>query len=898
MTMRNLDPILHPASVAVVGAGRVGTLVLEHLVAGGFEGQVHVVDPRGRAVPGRPTLARIAALPEVPDLAVVALPAGDVPEAIAALGARGCRLAVVVGAPEAGAEPLRQAVLDAARPHLLRVIGPDALGLVVPEAKLNASLAPGPPGEGQLGLVSQSGAMATVLLDWAAEHGIGFSRVITLGGAADVDSADCLDLLAGDPRTRAILLHAESFPPARKFLSAARAASRLKPVIALKAGRTPAAARLAESLTGALSGSDAVVDAAMRRAGILRVRGLSELLGAAETVGRLRPMERARLALLTNSGAAAVLALDRLAEGEGALAELAPATVEALGAEGTNPVDLGADATPERYLEAVTLVAADAGVDAILVMHCPTAWAAPLAAARALGEEAARGQVGGKPVLACWMGGAEAREARALLRAKGVASYASPSLAAAAVGHLTDWGRAQAALLHVPDRMTEIALGADPAEGRPRAAAVFARAAGEGREVLTPPEVQAVLAAYGIEMPELRIARTPVEAGDVASDMLRDGGGRLAVKLLSRDIPHKSEVGGVVLDVATPSEAEAAAEGIEARLRQVAPKAALDGFALQPMVRRPGAREVILGVALDPVFGPAIRFGAGGQSVELVRDAEIALPPLDAGLAADLVARTRIGRLLGGEGGLPVADLGALQAALVTISHLVEDFPCLRTLDVNPMLVDEAGVVALDAHVAFDMADVEMPAPNPYLAIRPYPGAWRRQLEREEGVYEIRPIRPGDALLYRDFLEHVSAEDIRMRFLAPRRQFPDELGLRLTQLDYDREVGFVALTPEGAMAGISRFAAEPDHRVGEYALLVRSDLKGRGIGTALMEILIDYARADGLEQLEGVILGENRPMQGLVDRLGFAIELDPEDSTTVVSRLRLRGPLATRAAAT
>jgi acetyltransferase len=371
--------------------------------------------------------------------------------------------------------------------------------------------------------------------------------------------------------------------------------------------------------------------------------------------------------------------------------------------------------------------------------------------------------------------------------------------------------------------------------------------------------------------------------------MLRPGG-RLVVKLLSRDVTHKSDVGGVVLGIRSPEAAREAARGIAARLAEAAPDAVLDGFAVMPMVSRGDAHELILGVSRDPVFGPVILFGAGGVAVEIVGDTAVALPPLDAGLAADLVAGTRVGRLLGGFRGRPPADAPAIHAALIALAHLVEDFPCLRAVDVNPLLAGAAGAVALDARIEIDPGDIDRRGPNPDMAIRPYPAAWRRDVALTDATYVLRPIRPLDALLYPAFLERTSPEDIRMRFLAPRRSFPEEMALRLTQLDYDRDMAFVALAADGSLAGVARVACDPDHRVGEYALIVRSDLQGRGIGSALMAQLIDYARADGLQRLEGMILAENRGMQALVRRVGFRIEPMPDDPGVVMSRLDLASP--------
>jgi len=872
MTVRNLDAILDPRSVAVVGAA--ADPILAGIRAGGFEGTVMpLADAAG-----------IAALPEAPDLAILGLPPEALPAAIAALGARGCRLAVVTGSGP-GPGPLRQAMLDAARPHLLRIVGPGSFGLVVPGARLNASLAPGPAAPGRLALLAQSGSVAAATVDWAAGRGIGFSRVVSLGAMADADAGDFLDLLAMDGATRAILLQLETIPAPRKFLSAARAAARLKPVIALKAGRSPQAAEAALTHTGALAGADAVVDAALRRAGILRVAGLAEMFDAAETVGRFRPMRRARLAVVTNGGGPGVLAVDRLAATGGSLAALAPETVAALPAEasGGNPLDLRADAPPTRYAATLDALAADRGVDALLVMHAPNRLADPLAVAEAVAARVEGGLLAAKPVLACWMGGPTAREPRRALGAAGVASYDTPAAAAAAVGHLTDWGRAQAALLRVPDRLGDADTGATP-EARARAAAVLRAIAGAGRRTLTEPESIEVLAPYGLPAPELRHVATPEAVAAEAAAMLARWG-RVVVKLVSAEVSHKSDLGGVALDLATPAEAEAAARGMADRA--AAAGAALAGFALQPMIRRAGPFELIAGISRDPVFGPVILFGAGGLAVELVQDTAIELPPLDAGLAAGLVERTRVGAQLAGFRGRPPADLAAVYRALIALSHLAEDFPCVRSVDVNPLIADPDGVLALDASIVIEPADIDRPAPNPDLAIRPYPAAWRRSLVRDGASYAIRPIRPEDAHLYRTFLAHTDPEDLRLRFLAPRRHFPDEMGLRLTQLDYDREMAFVALTPEGELAGVARLARSPDRASGEYATIVRSDLKGRGIGGALMRMLIDYAAAEGIARLEGVVLAENRAMLGFVRGFGFAVAPDPDDPTLVLTTLDL-----------
>ncbi|WP_299132284.1 acetate--CoA ligase family protein [uncultured Amaricoccus sp.] len=897
MTVRNLDFTLHPRSVAVVGAsdrpGSVGAVVMGNILSGGFPGPVWPVNPKHGTVAGLPCFADVADLPEAPDLAVVLSPAAGVPEIIDGLGDRGCRVAVVATSGITRANGLRQRMLEAARPYILRVIGPDSVGLIVPTARLNASFAHMGAEPGQLALLSQSGSIATAAVDWAAMRGIGFSQVVSLGGMADVDVGDYLDLLAGDGHTRGVLIFLESIPNPRKFLSAARALSRLKPVIVIKAGRSERAAKAAATHTGALSGADAVVEAALRRAGILRVGGLSELFSAAETVARFRPLARARLGIVTNGGGAGVLAVDRLIEGAGVLADLSDATLAALEPDmapswsRANPLDIIADASPERYLAALSAVAADDGVDVVLVMNCPSGLADSTEAARAVAGRVTKGMIGRKPVLSCWLGGTSAAAARGILRGAGVASYDNPATAAAAVGHLTNWGRAQAALSRVPDRAQEEAQSGTPADARERVRAIFRAVAAEGRTLLTEPEAGAALAAYGLPVPDLRIAATPEAARDLARDMLGETEGALVVKILSRDVGHKSDIGGVVLGVTSPAQAETAARGIARRLRKALPEAVLEGFVLQPMIDRREAQELIVGISYDPVFGPVILFGAGGVAVEVVRDTAIALPPLDSRLAADLISQTRVGALLAGYRGRPPADEAGVIGALLALSHMVEDFPCLRAVDVNPLIADHDRVVALDALIEIDPTEVERSAPNPHLAIRPYPSGWRRVHPTQDGDYVLRPILPADAILYPDFLARIAPADIRSRFLAPRHNFTEADVVRMSQLDYDREMAFVAIGPDGALAGVSRMSCDPDHRSAEYALLVRSDLKGRGLGRGLLSLLIDYAKADGLRELEGMVLTENRGMHALIGKLGFRIEHAPDDPGVVMTYRKL-----------
>lgn len=873
MTIRNLDESFRPRSVAVIGAsdrpGSVGRVVLANIVAGGFAGAIYPVNPKYRAVQGLKCHARVADLPMAPDLAVIMTPPASVPGLVGELAAKGCRGAVVLTAGIGSVDGLRQQMLAAAQPSLMRLIGPNTIGLVSPLVRLNASFAHLGAAPGGLGLISQSGAIVSSVIDWAATEGVGFSQILSLGDMADVDVGDCLNWLAADEATKAILIYLESIPAARKFMSAARAAARVKPVIAVKPGRHREAAAAALTHTGALAGADGIVDAALRRAGIIRVDDLEDLFHAAEITARFAPLARGRLGIVTNGGGAGVLAVDRLIDFGGELAQLGPDTVAALDKvlpatwSRANPVDIIGDAPPERYTAAVSAVAADPGVDAILAMNCPTALASPGDAATALSVLATHGLVNGKPLLASWLGKHAAEPARAILRQAGIATVDTPAAAAQAVSLLTRWSQLRRRLERSP-----AAVGERPV-ARSDAAAIIARAAAEDRRVLTEPEAKAVLAAYGLPVPELAFARTPEDVGCVAEEMLARHPA-LVVKLVSRSITHKSDLGGVKLDLASAEAAQAAAETIRANVLRQHPESALDGFAVQPMVRRPGAHEVLVGLSTDPVFGPVVLFGAGGTAVEVLDDAATGLVPLDEVLAGDLIDATRISRLLAGYRDRPAADRQAMLDALLGLSQLAIDFPAIMAADINPLLVDAEGALVLDARIEIDPALGTAAGPNPRLAIRPWPAGWEKEVATGGSSYQLRPIRPADAELYPAFLADVSAEDLRRRFLVPMKTISPELLVRLSQLDYDRDIAFIALeSGTSRLAGIARYSADPDRQSAEFGVLVRSDLQGQGLGRALMEQLLAYGRAEGLQRLTGLVLRDNRGMLEFAAELGF-----------------------------
>lgn len=890
MTIRNLDACFRPSSVAIVGAsgrqGSVGTIILDKIVASGFAGPILPINPKYDRIGELRCFRSAKQLPLVPDLAVIATPPHTVPEVIADLAAAGCKAAVVITAGIGIGNGLRQAMLEAARPHLMRIVGPNTIGTISPWVSLDASFAPASAAAGDIALVSQSGAMIASIIDWAAAEGVGFSQLISLGDMADVDVGDCLNWLAQDPHTKSILLYLESIPAARKFMSAARAAARIKPVIALKPGRHEQSAKAAMTHTGSLAGSDTAVDAALRRAGIIRVESVEELFDAAEVTARFKALRRGRVGVVTNGGGAGVLAVDDLLDRGCELAQLSSSTIDELDRvlpatwSKTNPVDIIGDATPERYRDALSRVSLDPGVDVVLAMNCPTALASPVEAAEAIAANTVGGLINGKPLIGCWLGKETAEPARRVLRQVGVVTSDTPAASARAVALLTDWSKLKTRLERVPESVGEVSIDHE------RVRDILRQAADENRCILTEPEAKSLLAACGIGSPEPVVAHD-LDAVEAAATRLLASHESVVVKLYSKSITHKSDLGGVKLNLMSPSAARAAAAAIKASVEDKHP-GGLDGFVVQPMVRRPNAHEVLLGLSNDPGFGPVVLFGAGGTAVEVIRDTATGLVPLDEVLAGDLIDDTRIGRLLAGYRDRPPADRAGLIKAILALSQLAVDHPAIVAADINPLLADERGVLALDARIEIDPARLTAPAPNPDLCIRPYPSGWSQDVALGQKHFRLRPIRPADAALYPDFLARVSAEDMRLRFLVPMATLSHETLIRLSQLDYDRDIAFIALDDEdNSLAGVVRYSADPDHNSAEFGLLVRSDLQGIGLGTSLLSRLVEYAAADGLKELTGIILPENGKMIDLVRRFGFEVAAPAKPDGTLTARFAL-----------
>ena len=897
MTVRHLDRIFEPRSVALFGAstreGSIGRTVAHNLLTGGFAGEIWFVNPKGHVIDGHRCLADAAALPGVPGLAIIATPPATVPDIVEAVGGLGTRAAVVLTAGlGSGPDSLQARMLAAAERHGMRIVGSNCLGVLAPRVGLNASFAHCNALEGDLAFISQSGAIVTSVLDWASSRGIGFSHVVSMGNMDDVDVDDLLDYLAGDVGSRAILLYLEGIRDARSFMSAARRAARVKPVVVIKGGRHAGAARAAMSHTGALAGSDAVYDAAFERAGLLRVYDLDELFDAAETLTHLEPFSGDRLAVLTNGGGAGILAVDRLEDFGATPARLTPETIARLDAalpptwSKGNPVDIIGDAGADRYRAALDILLDDAGSDAVLVMYCPTSLQSGDTVAEAvIATIAARHPA--KPVLTSWLGEDTAMSARALFQQAGIPTYATPGRAVGGFSHVVRHAKAQRDLMRTPPDVSG-AFVPDVAAARAQVTGALAA----GRSMLSETEAKLVLAAYGVPVAETVFAADPAAAGEAAQRLVDAAGssGRCVVKIVSPDISHKSDVGGVRLNVLSGQEAEAAAAAMAERVASLMPEARIEGFVVEPMIMRPRARELIAGLADDPTFGPVVLFGAGGTAVEVMDDKALALPPLDMILARSLMARTRIHRLLQGFRDWPAADLDAVALTLVKIAQLAADIPEIRELDINPLLADQDGVIALDARiVAVADADAGRSPGNRRFAIRPYPSGLEERVVLADGrAVRLRPVRPEDERYYEDFFAALDPADVRLRLLAPIKALSHNFVARMTQIDYAREMAFMAFDDGGgALLGVSRLATDPDRERAEFAIIVRSDLKGHGLGWVLMQKLIAHARAEGLAELTGDVFAENTTMLSMCRQLGFRVAMDPRDPALCTMSLDL-----------
>ena len=858
---------------------------MRNLLEGGFLGPIMPVNPGRNAVAGVLAYPNVASLPITPEMAIICTPPATIPSLIEELGRKGTHAVICLTAglggviDEASGRKIIDLVYEKTRALDIRILGPNCVGALVPGIRLNASFAHVPAKPGKIAFVSQSGALCTAVLDWAREHDVGFSHFLSLGDKIDVDFGDVIDYLGTDPGTRAILLYIESIRNGRKFISAARAASRNKPIIVIKSGRAAEGAKAAASHTGALAGMDEVYDTVIRRAGMLRVCNIGELFAAVETLARAKPLTGDALAIMTNGGGIGVMAVDDLIQDGGRLATLSDQTLSALDAvlpvnwSGANPVDIIGDAPGERYAAAADILVNAPGVDALLAMHAPVATASTTDAAQAIIDAAKRAKCN---VLTSWVGGEAVAPARRMFTQAGIPTYETPSHAVGAFMHMVNYRRNMEMLMETPPSAPE-----EFAPDTEKAKAIVEKVLARDNGMMTEPEAKAVLVAYGIPTVETHVAEDPKSAARYATEI----GYPVVVKILSEDISHKSDVGGVALNLKTPEAVTQAAENMLALIAEKRPGAKVQGFSVQAMARRPGAHELIVGVFSDVIFGPVILFGQGGTEVEVVKDSAMALPPLNMNLAREMISRTRISRLLAGYRNRQAVDMDKLCLTLLKVSQMVIDLPEILELDINPLWSDENGVLALDARIRV--------APNEngarQLAIRPYPQQLEEQFESAGGYRMLlRPIRPEDEPRHHEFISRLTPEDIRFRFFGLVKSLPHSEMAKLTQIDYDREMAFIATGMDKKFRhqtlGVVRTVTDANNHTAEFAVVVRSDLKGEGIGRKLLSKMIEYCQARGTKVMKGEVLSMNHRMLNLASALGFSISpLEEEEGIKRVS---------------
>ncbi len=878
MAIHRLENIFNPQRIALIGVTAnpksVGGKVLSNLVGSGFRGVVYPVNPDFEAVMGIPCFAGLRQLPRPADVGVICAPAAKVPALVAECGEAGIPGVVIIssGFRETGPEgrALEDEVLAAARRFGgMRILGPNCLGIIVPGRQLNMSFAGAMPKNGHVAFISQSGALCAAVLDWAMEENIGFSCVASIGNALDIDFGDLIDYLGEDEKTRSIILYVESIGQARKFMTAARAFARSKPIVVYKAGRFPESALVAASHTGALASEDAVYDAAFQRAGLARVLDIGEIFDCAELVGRQKVPLGPRLAVVTNAGGPGVMAADALIAADGVLAKLSQETLARLDEtlppcwSHGNPVDVLGDARSKRLAKAVEIVLHDPGADAVLVIVTPQAMTNPLAMAHALIELK---DLSAKPILAAWLGGESMRSGRLALAEAGLANYRTPEQAVRAFMTLVAYARNLDSLYETP---RDIPMTFTP--DRQGLHAEFQKLARNDRRTLSENESKSLLEAYGIPTTLPHAAATADEAAALA----RQAGFPAVLKILSPDITHKSDVGGVALDLKDEAAVRQAFAGIMEQARQKAPAARLQGVTVQPMISDPNGVELILGIKKDPVFGTVVLAGRGGTDAELFADRSLGFPPLNERLARRMLESLKIWPLLNGYRGRPPVCLDRLLEVMIRLSYFAADYPEIAELDINPLLAMPDRLVALDARLVVEgPLPASGPRPFAHLAMRPYPEEYVRQARLPDGTsLLLRPIRPEDEPLWMDLLAGCSRESIYARFRHFFQWQSHQAAVRYCFIDYDREIAMVAeLEREGKreLVGVGRLVADPDHENVEYAVLVSDSWQNKGVGSVLTECCLEIAGHWGLKRVVAQTGSDNARMLALFQRLGFA----------------------------
>ncbi|PKM13371.1 MAG: GNAT family N-acetyltransferase [Gammaproteobacteria bacterium HGW-Gammaproteobacteria-10] len=871
-----LSRFFSPKTVAIIGASErsesVGHRILVNMQEAGFSGGLYPVNPKREQISGLKAYPALAAIPEKIDLAVIATPAATVPAIVHECGEKGIDSIIIISAgfAEQGAtgKHLQQEVSDIAHRYGIRIIGPNCLGLIRPGAHVNATFGEGVIKDGNLALLSQSGAVCTAILDWAQAQEIGFSTVVSMGAAADVDFGEVLDYLALDSKTTGILMYVEGIRDARRFLSGLKAAARLKPVILIKSGRHESGSKAAMSHTGALVGGDAVFDAAIERAGVVRAYSIAQLFSAARVLANDYVVKKNRLAIITNAGGPGVMSTDRAEEVGLEMAPLSQSTVSALNEvlppqwSHANPIDILGDATPERYLKALEICLQDDNIDGVLNILTPQAMTHPTQVAEYIIEAARTTR---KPILASWTGGRRVQDARTLFDNSQVAHFSTPEVAVDAFSFLAQYRQNQILLKQIP--LPENELAAPDIDG---ARLIIERVLAEGRQVLTSQEAKAILAAFHIPVSQTIKASNAKEAMIAAETM----GFPVVLKVDMSEFSHKSDIGGVRLNIGSAKEVSHHYQDMEAAVKRKNPQIQTVSMTVEPMYQTQSGRELMIGVIRDPVFGPAISVGLGGTLVEILNDKAVALPPLNAYMVEQMIAKTKAAQYLKAFRQLPVANKKALIKTLLNVSSMISELPEILELDINPLIVDYNGVIAVDARIKAQLS--HQLVPYSHMAIHPYPHELTQYYQLPNGSdICIRPIRPEDADLEKDFVHRLSERTKYFRFMQALQELTPEMVVRFTQIDYDREMAFVAVTEHEAAPkelGVGRYMMNPDGHSVEFALVVSDDSQGMGIGSRLMKTMMQAAKYKGVAFFEGEVLSVNKPMLSLVKKLGFSIE--------------------------
>ncbi|HTH39425.1 MAG TPA: GNAT family N-acetyltransferase [Rhodocyclaceae bacterium] len=877
-----LTPLFEPKSVAIIGASEtpdsIGATLVRNMLDGDYKGKVFCVNPRHESVFGHPCYASIEQVPQKVDVAAICTRSIHVPDIVEACGKAGVKAVVVIsgGFSEIGQEGLllEKKTLEIARRYKVRLMGPNCLGIMRPYNGLNLTFAKGGAIPGSIGLVSQSGALCTAILDWALPNHVGFSAVMSLGTESDVDFGEALDFLVSDHRTEHIFLYIEGIRKSRRFMSALRAAARVKPVFLIKVGKNPAGGKAAFSHTGAIGGFDDVFDAAIRRSGVVRLHTVAQMFAAASALFLHFHPHGNRLAIITNGGGPGAMAADRADEIGIPLAELSDDTYDKLdGAlppnwSQDNPVDIVGDAGPTRFKAATEICLADPKVDGALIILTPQAMSDPTQVARSIGEVSRNSK---KPIITCWMGEEQVRESRLLFQGAGIPNFRTPEPAVEMFSHISSYYRNQQLLMQVPG-----ATAADHAEPHlPSARLVIETALMEGRHHLNEMESKALLAAFHIPIAQAVIARSATEAMLLAEEV----GLPVVMKVVSPDITNKADVGGVRLNLHTLSAVRLAYEQIIEEVHDHSPEAQIQGISIEPMVHKPKGRELRVGVIQDPIFGPAITLAVGGVVIQQ-SERVVALPPLNSFLVADLLNSEKLRRRLNEFRNLPPVNEKALESVLLRISEMVCELPWLQTLVINPLIVDEQGAVAVDARIHID-ALPRKASRYDHMAIHPYPAYLQEDFAARDGrKVHIRPIQPEDAHLSQYFVQHLSQESRYFRFMNTIRELSPMQLVRLTQIDYDREMALIALSEvDGEMqeVGVVRYASNPDGESCEFAIVVSDGWQGTGLAKKLMQRIIETARQQGFLYMTGDFLTENSRMLKFVADLGFKLQPHPDD---------------------